>query len=375
MKRHVDALVREALRDAIGRGTVRSRGGVVFRLEPPRHEEFGDLACDVGLVLARALGESPHELAVAVVDRLHDPAGWLAEVTVGGPGFVNFRFSVAFWRSMLAEALDAGPHYGRAIPGSAGRALVDVVGDGTGDPADLRPVRAAVVAHSLVAMLREGGWEVAPGGGAGTTTVDLAVAVLVPGRSDAVARFRAGLAGTPTLRVIGVQPVRTRRDGELVVETLGAGELDDPARLLLLLERADHVAELDLEQAASLRTDNPGVVVRFARDRLARGVDIRRVTDPVGARLDVLDERDVEVLRAVAAWPDVVEIAAQTLEPDRIARYVVQTAMAAHRWANRHRLLDVDVAVAPARVALAGCLERILSRAAAVCGMSAQETV
>jgi len=41
MKRHVDALVREALRDAIGRGTVRSRGGVVFQLEPPRHEAFG----------------------------------------------------------------------------------------------------------------------------------------------------------------------------------------------------------------------------------------------------------------------------------------------------------------------------------------------
>ena len=115
--------------------------------------------------------------------------------------------------------------------------------------------------------------------------------------------------------------------------------------------------------------------MRFARDRLARGMDIRRVTDPVGARLDMLDERDVEVLRAVAAWPDIVEIAAQTLEPDRIARYVVQTAMAAHRWANRHRLLDVDVAVAPARVALAGCLERILSRAAAVCGMLARETV
>jgi arginyl-tRNA synthetase len=368
MKRHVDALVREALRDAIVRGRVRSRGEVAFQVEPPRHGEFGDLACDVGLVLARALGESPHELAAAVVDRLQDPHGWLAAVTIGGPGFVNFRLSLAFWRTMLAEALAAGPDYGRARAGAAGRALVDVVADG-----DSQTVRAWVLARALVAVLRETGWNVAEAAAGDAPGIDLAVAVLVPTRSDAVARFRAALAGSPALRVIGVRPVRTGRDGEPVDGALVRGEPGDSARLLMLLERADRAVDLDLEQAASGRTDNPGFLVRLARERLVRIVAAGSPAAAGAACLGDLAERDVEVLRAVAAWPDVVEVAAQTLEPDRVARYLVQTAMGAHRWVNRHRLLGGHAPVPPARAALAGCLERILSRAAALCGMSVTE--
>jgi arginyl-tRNA synthetase len=141
----------------------------------------------------------------------------------------------------------------------------------------------------------------------------------------------------------------------------------------LLLERADRPVELDLELAASLRTDNPAFLVRYARTRLARVVAERPGAGSAAASLDDLDDRDVDVLRPVAAWPDVVEIAVQTLEPDRVARYAVRTALAAHRWLNRHRLLAGGSSPVPARVVLAGCLERILSRAVALCGMTASE--
>jgi len=374
MKRHVDALVREALRGAIDRGTVRSRREVSFQIEPPRHAEFGDLACDVGLALARAGGDSPHELAGEVVDRLRDPHGWLAAVTIGGPGFVNFRFSLAFWRRALSEALAAGPAWGRSPGGAAGRALLGVVANGDAGPADTRLARAGVVARAVARMLGEGGWSVTSADAAPPPDVDLAIAVLVPTRGPEVERFRAALPGSPALRVIGVQPVRLRRNGQAVEGGLDRETLDGASRFLLLLERADRPVELDRELAASRCTDSPAFLVRYAQARLSRVRAERPEPGTVSAaELDGLDESDVEVLRALASWPDVVEVAAQALEPDRVARHAVSAAMAAHRWANRHRVLDAAVALLPARVALAGCLDGMLSRAAALCGMTMDE--
>src|SRR5262245_5615929 len=114
MKRHVDALVREALSDAIEGGLLRTSGVPRFTVDAPRHAAFGDLACDVALVLGRQLGRSPHAIGATIASQLRDPHGWLAEVGVGGPGFVNFRFAPPFWHAALADALEAGGAYGRS---------------------------------------------------------------------------------------------------------------------------------------------------------------------------------------------------------------------------------------------------------------------
>ena len=107
MKRHVDAIVREALNDAIQGGRLRTRSIPSFSVDVPRHTAFGDLACDVALVLGRQLGKSPHAIGAAIAGCVRDPHGWLAEVGIGGPGFVNFRFAPPFWGAVLAEAVAA----------------------------------------------------------------------------------------------------------------------------------------------------------------------------------------------------------------------------------------------------------------------------
>src|SRR5262249_40833426 len=126
MKPYVDALVREALSDAIEAGLLRTRSMPDFRVDSPRHAVFGDLACDVALVLGRELSEAPRTIAAAVAGRLRDRHGWLAGVEVGGPGFVNFRFALAFWRARLEDALSAGQAYGRTLLGRGRRVRVEL---------------------------------------------------------------------------------------------------------------------------------------------------------------------------------------------------------------------------------------------------------
>ena len=89
--------------------------------------------------------------------------------------------------------------------------------------------------------------------------------------------------------------------------------------------------------------------------------------------LGPLGEAEVEVLRVLVTWPDVVEAAARQLEPHRITFYVLELAAAFHRYYNRHRILTDDVALSRARLALVGCVQQVLRGALGLAGVAAPE--
>ncbi|MCP4908340.1 MAG: arginine--tRNA ligase, partial [bacterium] len=59
-------------------------------LDRPRHEDHGDFACNVAMVLAKRLGRPPREIAERLLDRLGTAEGLLQRSEVAGPGFMNF---------------------------------------------------------------------------------------------------------------------------------------------------------------------------------------------------------------------------------------------------------------------------------------------
>src|SRR6185295_17275734 len=98
MKRHLEGLLREALSRAIAAGDLRVDGAPAASLEAPADPKFGDLASNVALVLAKQVGRPPRQVAEAILRHVQDPGGWLASTEVAGPGFINFRFALPFWR-------------------------------------------------------------------------------------------------------------------------------------------------------------------------------------------------------------------------------------------------------------------------------------
>ena len=394
MKPYVDALVREALSDAIEAGLLPTRTIPGFRVDAPRHPAFGDLACDIALVLARELGEPPRAIAALVAGRLQDRNGWLAGVDVGGPGFVNFRFAPSFWRAHLADAVEAGPAYGRTVSGRGRRVRIEVE---PGDPnavASIEDGRVAATAGAAARVLAAAGCDVEqvgaiPGmdapvaGAAAVGTPDEIVAVVGAAHAGHVARRAAARAEAAALRVLTVHPVRLTRDGEPVRSalTLGAvlGEVGgDATRFLLLLEHPGRPVDLDLELAKLERTDNPLFYVQYAYARLARVLPATASGTGAAdlAHLDAeLDDSDVEPLRVLAAWPDVVDRATLAVEPYRIATHAVELAAVAHRWMNRTRMVTDEPEPTGARLALARCLGQMLGDALRLCGVSVPERI
>jgi len=206
-----------------------------------------------------------------------------------------------------------------------------------------------------------------------------------------VARLRAlvaALGGDPAgLRVLLVQLVNLTRGGEPVRMGKRAGEfvtlrdvLDevgpDAARFFFLLRKADSQLEFDLELAKKQSTDNPVFYVQYAYARIAsvfRQAAETGVVPDASPDLSAIGDAELEPLRVLVGFPDVVELAARAHEPHRIVFYALDLAAAFHRYYNQHRILSEDPAVTQARLALVRCVQQVLRTALGLAGVAAPE--
>ncbi|TRD18884.1 arginine--tRNA ligase [Palleronia caenipelagi] len=116
-----------------------------------------------------------------------------------------------------------------------------------------------------------------------------------------------------------------------VVEEVGA----DVTRFVMLTRKNDAPLDFDFAKAIEQSKDNPVYYVQYAHAR-CRSVLRKAEAAGITAASPVLtDAAEIDVVRALAEWPRVVEIAARTHEPHRIAFYLYDLAQSFHALWNR----------------------------------------
>lgn len=145
----LDALEKEAL---LPPGAPRH----AVNVEPPRDSTHGDLATNAAMVLAKAAGRNPRELAGHIVDKLVDDP-LVAGAEVAGPGFINLRLAPANWLGELAAIAALESHYGRSAMGSGRTVNVEYVSANPTGPMHMGHCRGAVVGDALAALLEFAG--------------------------------------------------------------------------------------------------------------------------------------------------------------------------------------------------------------------------
>lgn len=86
---------------------------VDFTVEHPADTTHGDYASNVALVLAKQAGQPPHELAEQLVGTLRGTLDTVADITVAGPGFINFTLARDFFTATIEEIMAAGKAWGQ----------------------------------------------------------------------------------------------------------------------------------------------------------------------------------------------------------------------------------------------------------------------
>jgi len=127
--------------------------------EPPRDPAHGDISTNAALVLAKAAGRKPRDIAEPLAERMRVHPD-VTEAEVAGPGFVNLRLGPSFWQARLGEILDAGAGYGDSRLGAGRKVNVEYVSANPTGPLHVGHARGAVVGDALSALLEKAGYAV-----------------------------------------------------------------------------------------------------------------------------------------------------------------------------------------------------------------------
>ncbi len=207
--------------------------------------------------------------------------------------------------------------------------------------------------------------------------IQAAVAALTEGK----ARFDVKL----------IQMVRLLRDGEPVKMSKRAGNFvtladvvrevgKDVVRFTMLTRKADAQMDFDFAKVVEASKDNPVFYVQYAHARIA---SLGRRAEEAGIELpapdlSLLGTAELGLVKLAAQFPRVVEGAALTREPHRIAFYLNDLASAFHGWWNmgnddpRARvILADDPAVTSSRLFLSRGIGQIIRNGLALMGVAA----
>src|SRR4029077_3133092 len=106
MKDLITSILSAAIERAHAAGKLAS-GTATVVIEAPKDPAHGDAASNVALTMARAEGKAPRAIAGIIVEHLAPPPE-IQEVSVAGPGFINFRMAATYWHGELRQAASQG---------------------------------------------------------------------------------------------------------------------------------------------------------------------------------------------------------------------------------------------------------------------------
>ena len=169
-----------------------------------------------------------------------------------------------------------------------------------------------------------------------------------------------------------------------VVEQVGA----DVTRFVMLTRKNDAPLDFDFDKVLEQSKDNPVFYVQYAHARIrsvlrkaeAAGISCAD-EDLIGADLGALThEAELSLAQRLAQWPRVVELAARTKEPHRVAGYLSEVAGEFHGLWNRGHdepglrfLQEGDEDTSRAKIALARATGVVISAGLGILGVDPVE--
>ena len=160
MKELIVSILRDAIERARAAGQLTSEIPSIG-IEAPRDSAHGDIASNIALTLAKPERKPPRAIAEIIKSHVTLPAE-VSEVSVAGPGFINFKMSPAYWHSEMRRAASAGrafwkPRAWELRPGAGKKVQVEFLSANPTGPVTVGHGRNAVLGRHDRATLRGGG--------------------------------------------------------------------------------------------------------------------------------------------------------------------------------------------------------------------------
>lgn len=152
----------------------------------------------------------------------------------------------------------------------------------------------------------------------------------------------------------------------------------DAARYFFVARSNDSQLDFDMDLARSKSNENPVYYVQYAHARICT---MLKQAEEKGFAIDetfdaslLTTEKEVDLLKKLGEFPQMIAEAAKQKAPYRVTQYVFDLASLLHSFYNAEKVLDVDnIALTNARIALMKAVRITIANALHIVGVNAPE--
>lgn len=132
----------------------------------------------------------------------------------------------------------------------------------------------------------------------------------------------------------------------------------DATRFIFLSRSADSPLDFDIKLAKSKSQENPVYYVQYAHARIcsifekAKKNGLNQISWEDVDWNKLKEKEEIELLKKLEEFQEIIESAANSLAPYKIAYYLLELAKQFHEYYSKHRVLTEDLLLTYARLGL-----------------------
>jgi len=181
----------------------------------------------------------------------------------------------------------------------------------------------------------------------------------------------------------GVPVSMGKRSGQFITLKEVIDEVGrDAVRFIFLTRHYDSPLDFDLEVAKQKTNDNPVYYVQYVHARISsilkKAADEKGITDIKfndNAVERIKEPEEIQLIKHLARYPEMIAASAESMEPHRIAFYLMALAADFHAYYNKHRVLTEDITLAAGRLYLVKAVQTVIRNGLTLLGVSAPDVM
>ena len=129
-------------------------------VEIPKDTANGDYAANFAMASAKLMRMPPRKVAEALVSHMELEGTWFEDVSIAGPGFMNFRMGSKWYGDVLKVVGEEGDSFGSENIGQGKKVMVEFVSANPTGPMHMGNARGGVLGDALASVLERAGYDV-----------------------------------------------------------------------------------------------------------------------------------------------------------------------------------------------------------------------
>ena len=142
------------------KGELAARSVPDYLIEEPKDKNFGDFSVNAAMLMAKQAKRAPRDIADILVSNMDYADTYIKEVSVAGPGFINFKLDPAYVTQILSTIEAEKDLFGQTDFGGGKKVNVEFVSANPTGPMHMGNARGGALGDCLANIMQLAGFDV-----------------------------------------------------------------------------------------------------------------------------------------------------------------------------------------------------------------------